>query len=77
MKTQKQRRNPFNGAKDLYLTKNKIAVTRTKNISAQRSHTTTEKTKYYEQNDSNIKLLKAATGGIVRVGRTGNNYKNL
>ncbi len=71
------RPNPFAGAKDIYLTKNKIAVTTTTNTSAKRSYKTVTQTKYYEQNPSNMKLLKAAGGGTVRVGRTGNNYKQV
>lgn len=72
-----KRPNPFNGAKDVYLTKNKIAVTKTKTASAKRVYTKTTQTKYYEQNNSNLKLLKAAKGKTVRVGRTGNNYRGI
>ncbi len=71
------RRNPFKGASDIYLTKNKIAVTTTANKREKRSFKKTMQTKYYVQNADNIKQLKAASGGTVRVGRTGNNYKNL
>lgn len=71
------RKNPFTGATDVYLTKNKIAVTTTANKREKRSFKKTTQTKYYVQNADNIKQLKAASGGTVRVGRTGNNYKNL
>lgn len=71
------RPNPFEGADDIYVTKNKIAVTRTKKSKAKRGFTKTTQTKYYEQNDSNLKQLKAAQGDTVRVGRKGNNYRKL
>ena len=71
------RKNPFAGASDIYLTKNKLAVTTTANKREKRSSKKTTKTKYYVQNADNVKQLKAASGGTVRVGRTGNNYKNL
>ena len=71
------RKNPFSGATDIYLTKNKIAVTTTANKREKRSFKKTTQTKYYVQNADNFKKLKAASGGTVRVGRTGNNYKNL
>lgn len=72
-----KRPNPFSGVNDVYLTKNKIAVTKTTTASAKRGYTKTTKTKYYAQNDSNLKLLKAAKGDTVRIGRTGNNYRGL
>ena len=75
--TKTPRPNPFRGADDIYLTKNKIAVTKTTNTSAKRSHKTVTQTKYYKQNPSNIRLLKSAGGGTVRVGRKGNNYKSI
>lgn len=71
------RPNPFTGADDIYLTKNKIAVTTTTNASSKRGHTQIKKTKYYAQNASNIRLLKKAKGNTARVGRTGNNYASL
>lgn len=76
-KSKTTRKNPFTGASDIYLTKNKIAVTTTTNAREKRSFKKTTQTKYYVQNSDNIKQLKAAGGGTVRVGRTGNNYKNL
>ena len=71
------RPNPFAGADDTYVTKNKIAVTKTKNSKAKRGFTKTTQTKYYEQNESNLKLLKAAQGDTVRVGRKGTGFKKL
>ena len=75
--SKKLRPNPFEGADDTYVTKNKIAVTRTKNSKAKRGFTKTTQTKYYEQNESNLKLLKAAQGDTVRVGRKGTGFKKL
>lgn len=72
-----KRPNPFAGADDIYVTKNKIAVTKTKKTSAKRGYTRTTQTKYYAQNDSNLKQLKAAQGDTVRKGRKGNNYKRI
>lgn len=69
--------NPFAGKKDVYLTPNKIAVTTTTSISGKRGHTKTTKTKYYQQNASNLRQLKKAQGDTVRVGRTGTNYKKI
>lgn len=81
VKSEKQekakRPNPFAGADDIYVTKSKIAVTKTKKASAKRGYTKTTQTKYYEQNDSNLKLLKAAQGDTVRVGRKGKGFKKL
>lgn len=77
-KTEKKPRpNPFADADDIYVTKNKIAVTKTKKTSAKRGYTKTTQTKYYAQNDSNLKQLKAAQGDTVREGRKGNNYKRI
>lgn len=73
----KPRPNPFADAEDIYVTKNKIAVTKTKKTSAKRGYTKTTQTKYYAQNDSNLKQLKAAQGDTVREGRKGNNYKRI
>lgn len=78
--TQKQkapRPNPFAGADDIYLTPNKIAVTTTKNTRTKRGFKQTRQTKYYEQNDCNTQLLKKANRNVVRVGRTGNNYRTV
>ena len=71
------RPNPFEGAKDIYTTKNKIAVTKTKNTRTKRAFKQTNQTKYYEQNDSNLLLLKKAGHNTVRVGRTGNVYRTV
>lgn len=74
----KQNRNPFKGAKDTYITKNKIAVTKTVNRSTARGFTQTKQTKYYVKSDANLRLLKKARpDGIVRVGRSGNRYTQL
>ena len=73
----KSRPNPFKGADDIYITKHKIAVTKTKKSTAKRCYTKTTQTKYYAQNDENLKLLKAARGNTVRVGRKGNNYSQI
>lgn len=62
----KTRPNPFADADDIYITKNKIAVTKTKKTSAKRGYTKTTQTKYYAQNDSNLKQLKAAQSGAGR-----------
>ena len=67
-------KNPFKGAKDVYLTKNKIAVTRIRNARTARGYEQVTKAKYYAKNSFNIKQLKATHGDVVRVGRTGNNY---
>ncbi len=69
--------NPFTGAGDIYLTKNKIAVTNTTTSCAKRGYVKTTRTKYYAQNSANLRKLKAAKGKTVRVGRTGNTYKDL
>ena len=71
------RPNPFEGADDIYQTKNKIAVTKTKNKRTKRGFTKTTQTKYYAQNDSNLKLLKKAQGDAVRVGRKGTQIKRI
>ena len=75
--TKALRPNPFKSSNDIYLTKNKIAVTRVCNTRTARGYEQTKKVKYYAKNNSNIKLLKAAQGDIVRVGRTGNTYKKI
>ena len=71
------RPNPFAGADDIYITKNKIVVTNTKNTRTKRGFKQTTQTKYYEQNDSNTRLLKKANRNTVRVGRTGNVYRTV
>lgn len=71
------RPNPFEGADDIYTTKNKIAVTKTKKKRTKRGFTKTTQTKYYEQNDSNLKLLKKAQGDAVRSGRKGTQIKRI
>ena len=80
-KTPKQekkiRPNPFAKVDDVYLTKNTIAVTKTKKSKAKRGYSKTTQTKYYKQNSSNLKQLKAAQGDTVRVGRTGTNYRGI
>ena len=78
--TQRQkspRPNPFEGKVDIYLTKSKIVVTSTKNSRSKRGFKQTKQTKYYEQNDSNTRLLKKANRTTVRVGRTGNIYRTV
>lgn len=75
--SQTARQNPFAGADDVYLTKNKIAVTKTTNTKSKRGFSKVTKTKYYAQNESNVRALKAAKGDTVRVGRKSINYKNL
>ncbi len=77
MKRKSIRPNPFVGANDIYVTKNKIVVTTVKKTPTKRSYTKTTKTKYYEQNKSNLKLLKAAKVKTVRVGRKSNNYRQV
>ena len=72
-----KRPNPFEGADDIYVTKNKIAVTKTKKSKAKRGYTKTTQTKYYEQNESNLKLLKKAHGDAVRKGRKGTQIKRI
>lgn len=75
--SKKLRPNPFAGADDVYVTKYKIAVTRTRNRRTKRGFSQTKQTKYYEQNSDNLKLLKAAKGNTVRVGRKGINYRTV
>ena len=71
------RPNPFAGADDIYLTPNKIAVTKSVNRKSARGFTKVTKTKYYVQNDSNLRKLRKAKGNTVRVGRTGTNYTEI
>ena len=71
------RPNPFKGADDVYLTKNKIAVVRVESNRTERGYQTTKKVKYYAQNDGNLKQLKAAHGSKIAVGPSGNRYKNI
>lgn len=71
------RPNPFKGADDIYLTKNKIAVVSVESTSTPRGHVMVKKTKYYAQNDGNLKQLKAAQGDTIQVGRKGNKFKRI
>ena len=71
------RPNPFDGKVDIYITKSKIVVTSTKNTRTKRGFNQTKQTKYYEQNDSNMRLLKKANRNTVRVGRTSNVYRTV
>lgn len=71
------RPNPFKGANDVYLTKNKIAVTRMTTKPTKRGYELTKKVKYYTKNDRNLKQLKSTVGDVVRVGRTGNRYAKI
>lgn len=71
------RPNPFAGADDIYVTKNKIAVTKTKKAKAARGFKKTTQTKYYARNRRNVKQLKAVQGDTVRDGRKGNKYTRL
>lgn len=68
--------NRFNGADDIYLTKNKIAVTTVKTERRNGVNETKVKTKYYTQNTQNMRELKKQTN-CVRVGRKGAIYKTL
>ncbi len=70
------RPNPFGNAEDIYITKNKIAVTKRKNSKGKRGFTQTTKTKYYEQNPDNLRQLKKVTTSV-RVGRTGKTYREI
>ncbi len=76
-RSKKIRPNPFKGADDIYLTKNKIAVTNVTSKRTERGFELTKKVKYYTKNSSNLKLLKEGQGEVVRVGRTGNNYRHI
>ena len=71
------RPNPFAGGDDIYITKSKIAVTKTINRKTKRGFTKVTQTKYYVQNAENLRKLKTAKGETVRVGRTGTNYKKV
>ena len=62
-KSYREPNNRFNGADDIYLTKNKIAVT-------------TVKTERRNQNDKNFRALKKQ-GSAVRIGRKGTKFKTL
>ena len=73
----KVRPNPFKGASDEYLTKNKIAVERNISERKKRSNINVIKTKYYTRNSGNMKLLKAAQGGKIRRGRNGTNFESI
>ena len=71
------RANPFKGATDVYLTKNKIAVTRDISKRKKRCNVKGTKTKYYTRNSSNMKLLKVACGSEIRRGRIGTNFESI
>ncbi|MCI9406835.1 MAG: hypothetical protein HFK06_00580 [Clostridia bacterium] len=75
-KAKKQSRNPFAGATDIYLTKNKIAVTTVKEEKRNNVNVTTVKTKYYEQNDANKRILRKVKSEVRR-GRNGNKYEQI
>jgi hypothetical protein len=69
-------KNPFVKAKDVYITKNKIAVVTVKNESTKRSHTQTIKTEYLAQSKNNLAKLKQVTS-CVRLGKRGCQYASL
>lgn len=69
--------NPFKGADDVYLTKNKIAVVRVNSKRTERGYEQTKKVKYYTQNPNNIKQLKEVHGSTIAVGPTGNRYRQI
>ncbi len=70
------RPNPFEGAADIYLTKNKIAVTKVKEEKSNNVNKTTVTTKYYEQNDANKRSLRKVQSEV-RNGRNGSKYKKV
>lgn len=71
------RPNPFHCADDIYLTKNKIAVTCLTSRRTERGYELTKKVKYYVRSPGNMKQLKALHGDIVRVGKNGNKYTRI
>ena len=75
-KAKKVRPNPFSSAEDIYLTKNKIAVTTVKEQRKNKVNKTIVKTKYYEQNDSNMRNLRKVKTEVRR-GRNGSKYEKL
>ena len=70
------RPNPFEGAADIYLTKNKIAVTKVKEEKSNNVNKTTVKTKYYERNDANKRSLRKVQTEVRR-GRNGDRYEKI
>ncbi|MDE6441903.1 MAG: hypothetical protein K2L12_04005 [Clostridia bacterium] len=75
-KQKKQSRNPFVGATDIYLTKNKIAVTTVKETKRNNVNVTTVKTKYYKRNDTNRRCLRMVQSEV-RCGRNGSKYEKV
>ncbi|MBO5328625.1 MAG: hypothetical protein J6B04_05590 [Clostridia bacterium] len=75
-KSYREPNNRFNGADDIYLTKNKIAVTTVKTERRNNVNETVVKTRYYNQNDENFRALKKQ-GSAVRIGRKGTKFKTL
>lgn len=77
-KVKQQRPNPFAGAEvqDVYLTKNKIAVTTVRERRRNNVNETIVKTKYYEANDSNKRSLRKVQKEVRR-GRNGSKYETL
>ncbi len=72
------RPNPFAGTsvQDIYLTKNKIAVTTVKEQRKNNVNKTIVKTKYYALNDSNKRSLRKVKKEVRR-GRNGSKYETL
>ena len=70
------RPNPFEGAADIYLTKNKIAVTKVKEEKSNNVNKTTVKTKYYERNDANKRSLRKVQAEVRR-GRNDDRYEKI
>lgn len=75
-KSKTLRPNPFAGATDIYLTKNKIAVTTVKEEKKNNVNKTTVKTKYYERNDVNKRSLRKVQSEV-RCGRNGSKYEQI
>lgn len=73
----KARPNPFQGATDVYLTKNKIAVERGFSEKKKRGNINGIKTKYYARNSGNMRLLKVAQGDKIRRGRNGTKFETI
>ena len=77
--TTKQRHpNPFAGkdVQDVYLTKNKIAVTTVKTDKKNNVNRTVVKTKYYKRNDRNLRSLRKVQTEV-RVGSNGSKYAKV
>lgn len=77
-KSRALRPNPFSDAsvQDIYLTKNKIAVTTVKVKRKNKINTKTEKTKYYELNDRNKRSLRKVRKEVRR-GRNGSKFETV